>query len=138
MIAINKADSGNRERAEVARSHFANALNLFPMPDSGWRPRVYTCSAVEKNGLPEIWNGIEDFLKFTRDNGYYLRNRNRQAKYWMYETINEQLRDSFYHNPKIEAMLLEKEQQVLQGNLTSFIAAKSLLDTYFADLKRDD
>ena len=25
----------------------------------------------------------------------------------MYETINEQLRDSFYHNPKIEAMLLE-------------------------------
>ena len=35
-------------------------------------------------------------------------------------------------------MLLEKEQQVLQGNLTSFIAEKSLLDTYFADLKRDD
>ena len=54
----------------------------------------------------------------------------------MYETINEQLRDSFYHNPRIEAMLQEKEQQVLQGNLTSFIAAKSLLDTYFDELKR--
>ena len=54
---------------------------------------------------------------------------------WMYESINEQLRDSFYHNPKIESMLQEKEQQVLSGNLTSFIAAKSLLDTYFEDLK---
>ena len=42
---------------------------------------------------------------------------------------------AFYHNPKIEAMLLEKEQQVLKGNLTSFIAARSLLDTYFEDLK---
>ena len=52
-----------------------------------------------------------------------------------YESINEQLRDSFYHNPKIEAMLQKKEQQVLSGNLTSFIAAKSLLDTYFEDLK---
>ena len=43
--------------------------------------------------------------------------------------------NSFYHNPKIEAMLQKKEQQVLSGNLTSFIAAKSLLDTYFEDLK---
>ena len=54
----------------------------------------------------------------------------------MYETINEQLRDSFYHNPQIEAMLTGKEKQVLQGYLTSFVAAKNLLDTYFAELKK--
>jgi LAO/AO transport system kinase len=50
----------------------------------------------------------------------------------MYETINEQLRDSFYNNPEIAAMLESREQQVLQGNLTSFVAAKQLLDTYFS------
>ena len=66
------------------------------MPESGWKPKVYTCSAVEGNGLPEIWNGIEDFLKFTKQNGYYQQNRNRQSKYWMYESINEALRESFY------------------------------------------
>ena len=49
---------------------------------------------------------------------------------------DEQLRDSFYHNPQIEAMLTGKEKQVLQGNLTSFVAAKNLLDTYFAELKK--
>lgn len=54
----------------------------------------------------------------------------------MYESINEQLRDSFYHNAKIESMLYEKEQQVLGGNLTSFIAAKTLLDTYFEELRK--
>lgn len=131
MIAINKADSGNRERAEVARSHFANALNLFPMPDSGWRPRVYTCSAVEKNGLPEIWNGIEDFLKFTRDNGYYLRNRNRQAKYWMYETINEALRENFYRNDTIASQIETYEKMVLDDRKSSFVAARELLNRYF-------
>ena len=36
----------------------------------------------------------------------------------------------------IEAMLQEREQQVLGGSLTSFVAAKSLLDTYFAELKK--
>ncbi len=131
MIAINKADSGNRERAEVARSHFANALNLFPMPDSGWRPRVYTCSAVEKNGLPEIWNGIEDFLKFTRQNGYFLRNRNRQAKYWMYETINEALRENFYRNESIASQIGTYEQMVLDDRKSSFVAARELLNNYF-------
>ena len=52
----------------------------------------------------------------------------------MYESINEQLRDSFYHNPQIEELLAGKEAEVLQGKLTSFVAAKSLLDTYFASL----
>lgn len=33
-------------------------------------------------------------------------------------------------------MLSEKEQQVLGGNLTSFVAAKTLLDTYFDELKK--
>ena len=37
----------------------------------------------------------------------------------------------------IEAMLSDKEQQVLQGKLTSFVAAKSLLDTYFGELKKN-
>lgn len=43
-----------------------------------------------------------------------------------YESINEQLRDSFYHNAKIESMLSEKEQQVLGGNLTSFGCCKNI------------
>ena len=79
---------------------------------------------------------VYEYNDFVKKNVYFDYRRNEQSKYWMYETINEQLRDSFYHNLRIEAMLQEKEQQVLQGNLTSFIAAKSLLDTYFDELKR--
>ena len=136
MIAINKCDSGNQQRAELAKRHFLNALNLFPMPDSGWRPRVYTCSATEGNGLSDIWNGIEDFLKFTKQNGYYQRNRHRQAKYWMYETINEALRENFYRNPQVEAHLKENEELVLSDKKSSFIAARDLLNDYFDSLKK--
>ena len=80
---------------------------------------------------------IYEYIDFVKGNGYFEYRRNEQSKYWMYESINEQLRDSFYQNPKIESMLQEKERQVLEGNLTSFVAAKSLLDTYFGDLKRE-
>lgn len=131
VVAITKADGGNVQRAELAKAHFLNALQLFPMPDSQWKPRVYTTSSTEGTGLMELWNGIEDFLRHTKDNGYFESNRARQAKYWMYETINAQLRDGFYKSPKIEPLLASYEQKVLADRLSSFAAAKELLDTYF-------
>ena len=53
----------------------------------------------------------------------------------VYESINEHLRDSFYNNEKIISMLAAKEEEVLNGKLTSFVAAKKLLDAYFSTLK---
>ena len=134
-IVINKADGDNLERAKLAATQFRNALHLFPAPESGWIPKVLTYSGFYNLGVKEVWDMIYEYIDFVKENGYFEYRRNEQSKYWMYESINEQLRDSFYHNPKIETMLLEKEQQVLKGNLTSFIAARSLLDTYFEDLK---
>ncbi|WP_296124252.1 methylmalonyl Co-A mutase-associated GTPase MeaB [uncultured Bacteroides sp.] len=135
-IVINKADGDNLERAKLAATQFRNALHLFPAPESGWTPQVLTYSGFYNLGVKEVWDMVYKYIDFVKDNGYFEYRRNEQSKYWMYETINEQLRDSFYHNPQIEAMLGDKEKQVLQGNLTSFVAAKNLLDTYFAELKK--
>lgn len=135
-IVINKADGDNLERAKLAATQFRNALHLFPAPESGWTPQVLTYSGFYSLGIKEVWDMVYEYIDFVKDNGYFEYRRNEQSKYWMYETINEQLRDNFYHNPQIEAMLAGKERQVLQGNLTSFVAAKNLLDTYFAELKK--
>jgi len=130
-VAITKADGTNIDRAAIAKTQIQSALNLFPMPDSGWKPRVYTCSALQKTGLAELWGGVDDFLKFTRDNGWFAAHRNRQAYYWMYETIDQALKDSFYHNETVTARLPEAEQAVLDQRKTSFAAARELLDAYF-------
>lgn len=130
-IVINKADGANLNRAKVARTQFQNALQLFPMSESGWRPQVLTCSAHEKTGIPEVWDMIEEFIQFTEENKFFEHKRSKQAKYWMYESINEQLKSHFYDDPKIDALLKEKEDKVLNDELSSFIAAKDLLDFYF-------
>ena len=134
-IVINKADGDNLERAKLAATQFRNALHLFPAPESGWTPQVMTYSGFYNIGVKEIWDMVYQYMDFVKDNGYFAYRRNEQSKYWMYETINEHLRDSFYQNPKIEEMLAAQENQVLQGNLTSFAAAQKLLDTYFETLK---
>ena len=132
-IIINKADGNNIEKAKLAAAHFRNALHLFPAPESGWTPQVLTYSGFYGIGIEEIWDMVFRYIDFVKANGYFERRRNEQSKYWMYETINEHLRNSFYNNPDIASMLLEKEREVLEGRTTSFTAARKLLDTYFRD-----
>lgn len=134
-IVINKADGDNLERARLAATQFRNALHLFPAPESGWTPKVLTYSGFYNLGVKEIWDMVYEYIDFVKANGYFEHRRNEQSKYWMYESINERLRDSFYHNPVVSSLLELKEKQVLQGQLSSFIAAKELLDTYFEEMK---
>lgn len=131
MMVITKADGENIHKAELAQTQFQGALRLFPMPESEWRPKVYTCSAYDGTGLEEVWKGVEEYLDHITANGYITHNRNRQNKYWMYESINEVLHSNFYHNPTVEATIRDYEQRILDAKISSFVAAKELLDVYF-------
>ena len=134
LMVITKADGENIHKAELAQTQFQGALRLFPVPESGWRPKVYTSSAVARTGLEEVWKGVEEYLDHIQKNGYFQHNRNRQNKYWMYESINEALRGSFYRDPA-EACIGAYEKRVLEDKISSFIAAKELLEIYFKDAR---
>ncbi len=131
-IAINKCDGNNKDKADVARAQFQNALHLFPAPDSGWSPEVVTCSAIENTGIREVWLMVQNFVKFTKSNHYFDKKRNSQSKYWMYESINDHLKTNFYQNEVIKKLLIDAEKDVLTNKKSSFIAAKDLLDRYFS------
>jgi len=133
-IAINKCDGSNVDKAHVAKSQYQNALHLFPPQESGWSPEAITCSSIDKNGIPEIWNMVERYVEFVKANNFFEFKRNAQSKYWMYETINEQLKANFYQNAEIQDLLIESEMKVLSNELSSFIAAKKLLDRYFGGM----
>ena len=129
-ITINKADGNNIEKAGLARVQYMNALHLFPAPDSGWKPKVLTCSAYMKTGISEIWDTINEYLLHVKNNSYFQHRRNEQSKFWMYETINEQLRNNFYQDEQIKSLMEESERKVLKEEISSFVAAKKLLDLY--------
>ena len=130
-IVINKADGNNIEKAKLAQAHFRNALHLFPMPPSGWQPQVLTYSGYYEIGIGEVWKMIDDYIAFVKKNGYFDRKRVEQSKYWMSETIDEQLRAHFYRNPRIARLLAEKEELVLRSEQSPFLAAQEILDSYF-------
>ena len=73
---------------------------------------------------------IYSYLAATKKNGSFDARRHYQAKYWMYETINEQLRSRFYNAEGMEQLLATYEKDVQDGKITSFAAAARLLDMF--------
>jgi LAO/AO transport system kinase len=131
LIAITKADGANVQKAKLAQAEYKNALHLFPPTDSGWTTDAVICSSLEKTGLKEIWDTIKSYVDFTSNNGYFANRRSQQAKYWMYESINEALKNHFYHNKDIHSHLKKTEHDVTANKVSSFIAAQHLIDLYF-------
>jgi LAO/AO transport system kinase len=131
MIVINKADGNNIEKAMLAKAQYQSAMHLFPPSASGWIPKALTASSKEKTGMEGIWASINDYLSMAKRNGFFQLNRQEQTKFWMYETINETLQNNFYSNPQICSLLKDYEAKVISDKISSFIAAKELLNRYF-------
>ncbi len=130
LIAITKADGANVNKATLAKSLYTSALGLFPPTCSEWKPLVVTTSSITGDGLEEVYALIEQYFELTEKNGYYSKHRMEQASYWMYEAIQEELRNHFYENPIIAKKLKHFEKQVLKGEISSFQAASELLNLY--------
>jgi LAO/AO transport system kinase len=127
LVAVNKADGDRETMARQAQVFYKNALHLFPSKESKWRPQVLTCSAISGKSIDTIWQLILDFQSFTQNNNFYYDNRKMQAKYWLYESIEHELKQLFYTNPSVKNNLQDIEAQVLNGKMSPFQGAEALL-----------
>ncbi|WP_420628064.1 methylmalonyl Co-A mutase-associated GTPase MeaB [Candidatus Leptofilum sp.] len=129
-ILINKADGENKVRAEAARTEYNRALHYLTPAIEGWRPRAYTASALEDAGIDKIWSAIESFQEKMTESGAWQARRKAQLQEWLHTVIAEQLKQSFYAQPTVQAALPDLETAVRQGKLPPTTAALQLLQIY--------
>ncbi|WP_026629524.1 methylmalonyl Co-A mutase-associated GTPase MeaB [Dyadobacter alkalitolerans] len=129
-IAINKADGDNAQAAALAVSAYQNALHLFPKAESGFPTEVLTCSALQENGMEEIWNLIQEFEKTTKANGFFDQNRQKQNLTWMHDRIRQSLENQFFNDAAVKATLASLETAVREGRELPDAAAEDLLRVF--------
>jgi LAO/AO transport system kinase len=134
-ILINKADGDNLKPAQKAKIEFKKALHLYPVKESGWAPKVKCVSALKQEGIVKTWSMIEDFLKSTKENGYFEKNRFNQQKYWLFDSLNQKLKENFYQHPKLKFELQSQLKQIENQKISSFKAADELYTYYLKCLK---
>lgn len=132
-IVINKADQGNEKAAKRAVAEYKNALHLFPPTDSGWIPKVSTASALHGKGIPEVWDIVDEYVRHTKTKGWFEQRRKQQARYWLDESINQELHDVFYNDPELREKLEDYRQRVQDGTISSFKAARELIGIFVSE-----
>jgi LAO/AO transport system kinase len=127
-IVINKADGDNIPKAELAAREYKNALHLFPPSHSGWTPLVLTASSVEGKGITQTWEMIETYQESVKASGYFDKRRKEQALRAFTDTIEETIRQKFYHNEQVVKQLHALQQEILSGKISPYAAARKLID----------
>ena len=129
-IVINKADGDNIKAAREAKLEFNRALQLYPSKESGWKPKVALNSALKQKGIDSVWELIKEFEKLGKENGFFLKNRKEQNKFWLLQTINEHLKNRFYQNPVMKNELEIQLKAIENNKITAFAAADLLIEKF--------
>lgn len=127
-IAINKADGDNLKNAKLAKVEFNRALHLYPEKSSNWQPKVTLCSALKNEGIDTIWTIILEYIEVTSKNNYFNQKRSEQNKFWLIQTIENQLKSEFFNHSKIKKELANQLKLIEANKTTPFVAADYLLN----------
>jgi LAO/AO transport system kinase len=125
-IVVNKADGENQARARNARIEFARILHLLRPFTPGWKPRALTCSALENQGIEEIWQMIQDFRQELTQSGVFAQRRREQNIDWFRSLLQQSVFDRFSAQHKEQ--IKEIELAVGHGELPVSSALDALLN----------
>ncbi len=126
MIAVNKADGDNIERAKLAAAEYRGALNILTPRSATWSPPVVTYSALTGNGIAELWAKVlEHQAKVTASGELAARRRQQQVK-WMWSMLEERLTARLRSDAAVRAKLKSAEARVAAGKLAPALAVEEI------------
>lgn len=126
IIVINKADGSNREKANRTRQEMAHVLKSYPEVSPGWKTKVLTASAAEKQGVEAVWEEIFHFQSVAISAGVFKSARERQNIQWMKEYLLELLETELYHSGKVQKAFPGLSEKVAAGEIPATLAAERL------------
>ena len=138
LIFINKAEGENILKAKLAAKQCNNALHLFPKKASDWTASVLIGSALHHEGIDKIWEKIESFYSLTKSNNFLQQLHAQQAEYWLQQSIAEGLQTLFEKNKRTQMQYSLLKEKVLNGSISPFIAAETILATFIKTISEEN
>ena len=116
VIFINKVDENNLQKAKNTRLELKRALDFLPSKENNWKVPVLLGSALDNNGLDDVYSKIEDFINLKKKNHTFEAIRTQQSEkrfeYWVQEYIlsmmkrNETVEESYLQHKKNASMMV--------------------------------
>ncbi len=127
-LVVNKADGNYKDRANMTKAAYSYAVHLLTQATSGWITEVTTCSALNNEGIDNIWQIINKFEQNTKSSGVFDSRRKEQLLDWMHSMLEEALKTNFFSNPKIKSEIPNLKNDILEAKITPTTAVQILLN----------
>ena len=83
ILVVNKADGNLEATSKSTLLDYKNALKLLKPRIQGWAVPVLACSALEKNGIDQIWDKVNNLKDHLVKTGQLEKKRLEQRKIWL-------------------------------------------------------
>lgn len=127
IIAVNKADNDNVERANRAATEYRAALHILAASNAAWQPAVLTLSARDNIGLDALWQTIGECYKTLSEAGVLKARRADQSASWLREIFEQRLLAAFKGGRRAARQYQDIEDKVREGVMTPAEGADALV-----------
>lgn len=121
IVAVNKADGDNLDRARRAAGDLRAALNLIGHAPH-WAPPVALVSGLTGAGLDTLWRTVLDHRAAAEAAGAFARRRAEQQVAWFWAEVEDRLARWARRHPAIAGRLGPLEAGVADGSLAVAVA----------------
>ena len=132
LVLVNKADGDQARLASQTVADYRGALHFMQARTPSWTPQVEACSALNDQGMGEVWNTVTAFRKALTDSGELDVLRAHQARAWMWAETAELLIGGLKNHNVVKSLVPTLEAAVLKGELPATVAAQRLIEHYKA------
>ena len=124
-IVVNKADGDNKMKADMARVEYSRVLHFLHPFTPGWKPKALACSALECEGIEQVWALVMKFREEMTASSVFERRRQDQNVDWFNSLLQQAVMQRFTekNGPRIQSM----ETAVGLGEVPVSIALSELL-----------
>jgi LAO/AO transport system kinase len=126
MVAVNKADGDNMQRAKAAAAEYRAALHILKAPSDTWSPPVVTYSALTGDGVAALWDAVVDHRARMTKSGEFAAKRSAQQVKWLREMLEERLFAKLRGDARVKSRLAGIEAAVAAGNLSPMAGVEKI------------
>jgi GTPase len=122
MLAVNKADGDNLQRAKAAAAEFKSAFHILTPRSATWTPPVITYSALTGDGIADLWSKVLQHRQHLTASGEFAARRREQQVKWMWTMLEQRVFARLHADRSTKAKLKQIETAVAEGRLSPALA----------------
>jgi LAO/AO transport system kinase len=124
LVIVNKADGEMKKSALETKAQYSHALRILHAQES--MPTILTCSALDDNGVEEVWMNLKDRYEKLQSSGQLDERRNVQQITWFEFRLHQEFLHTLMRRPDISVSFNRYKQMIAAQEISVRSALTSM------------